>query len=217
MATTRTALTSEENEIFEGEWDPFLTRHFRSRDVIDVFEDNKAEIKEAIEIAKYELEASFGGVNARTNEFGWMPIMPNFLLAAEAPTYETATWNKYVSTANVSSRWIDYVGTDAASVKVSKYASLILLGFTDPTPEPKVAGILAEIKAVKYPIWSFGDAFSETDYHVFELPRPIIIETEQDMYLQKLCVSAGLDKLQPLGIYFATGDHMRDKNAYAKT
>jgi len=81
MAETREGLTSEEEAIFNAEWSLMLTRHFRYREVMDVFEDFRDQIKETAAIAKYELEATFGGANARTNEFGWMPIMPQHLLA----------------------------------------------------------------------------------------------------------------------------------------
>lgn len=217
MAVTRESLTSEESALFEAEWDPFLTMHFKNRDVIDIFEDHKAALKEAVSIAKYELEATFGGFNAQSNEFGWMPIMPNFLLATTTPTYATGTWNRHITTANVSSRWIDWIGSSTSYRKIRKYATLALIGFANPVDEPKTGAILAKIKAKDYPVWYMQDAFEMSDYKVYELPAPIVVEKEQDMYLQTLAIQAGLDKLRPLGIYFAKGDHMRDKNAYAES
>lgn len=216
MAETRTELTSAEMEIFDAEWDPFLTRHFRSRDVIDIFEDHNAEIKDAAAIAKYELEASFGGSYAKTNEFGWMMPMPNFFKATTTPTYDTGTWREHITTANVSSRWVDWLGTSTTAKQISKYACFILLGFMNPIAEPKTAGVLANIKSVKYPIWYFEDAMVDSDYQVYELPTPVVIEPEQEYYFQKYVIQAGWDYLHPIGIYFATGDHMRDKSAYAK-
>jgi len=217
MAETREGLTSEEDAIFNAEWNLMLTRHFRYREVMDVFEDFRDQIKETAAIAKYELESSFGGANARTNEFGWMPIMPQHLLASSAPsTYAEVTWNRNITTADVvDASTLDGVGWKAwLDVKLSKYCTMIVVGFFDPVPVPKIDAILAEIKATKYPVWYFGDRLAETDYHVIELTEPFVVEKEQDFTLQTHCCSAGLDKLRPLGIMYAKGDYMRDKDAY---
>ena len=212
----KTELEQDEKDIFEAEWDLLWTRHFKAREVIDVYQDHKASIMEACEVAKYQLEAKFGGANAKTNEFGWMPILPNALLATTTPTYATATWKKDITTANVTTRWIDWIGTSSTNLKLSKYATLIIIGFADPIDEPKIGAILAKVKGVDHPIWYFDDQMQETDYPVVELTVPIVVEPEQEFYLQKLAVQAGRDNLRPLGVYFAKGDHMRDKDLYAR-
>ena len=211
-----TDLTAAEDALFEAEWDAFVTKHFRSRETVDVFQDHKENIKEACRIAKYQLESSFGGLNANSNEFGWMPIMPNFLLATSAPTYATATWMKYITTANVTTRWIDWIGTSGSNLKLSKYATMIIIGFSDPSEVAKIDGLQANIKGKEYPIWYFGDKMRDTDQNLYELTAPIVIEKEQEFYLQQLCGRAGVSELRPIGVYFAKGDHMRDQSAYAK-
>jgi len=222
-AETREGLTPEEEDIFNAEWSLMLTRHFRFREVMDVFEDHRDAILETAAIAKYELDASFGGANARTNEFGWMPILPQHLLAADAPsTYAHVSWDRNITTANVIDTTLGGVGWQywlpgaAGNVKLSKYCTMIVVGFFDPVPVPKVDAILAKIKATDYPIWYFGDRLAETDYHVIELTEPFVVEKEQEFYLQTRCASAGKDKLRPLGIMYAKGDYMRDKDAYLK-
>jgi len=222
MADTRESLTAEEEDIFNSEWSPLLTRHFRVREVMDIFEDHRDAILEAARIAKYELEATFGGANARTNEFGWMPIMPQHLLTGHAviDSYADVTWDRDITTSDVTTvtdntvGWMDWIGSSSASRKLSKYATMIIIGFYDPVPEPKVDTILAKIKSTDYPMWYFGDLFAETDYHVMELTTPFVIEKEQDFYLQKHCIKAGTDSLRPHGIMSAKGDYMRDKGAY---
>ncbi len=216
MAETREGLTSEEEAIFNAEWALMLTNHFRYREVMDVYEDFRDEIKETAAIAKYELEASFGGANARTNEFGWLPIMPQHLLATDKPaSFADVTWDRNITTDDVTNETGDGVGwIDWLDVKMSKYCTMIVIGFFDPVPVPKVDAMLAEIKATKYPIWYFGDRLAETDYHVIELVEPFVIEKEQDFTLQTHCSNAGRDKLRPLGIMYAKGDYMRDKDAY---
>jgi len=225
MAETREGLTSEEDAIFNAEWNLMLTRHFRYREVMDVFEDFRDQIKETAAIAKYELESTFGGANAKTNEFGWMPILPQHLLPGNsAPTtYSDVSWNRNITTANVVDiatldgvGWQYWLPAAAGNVKLSKYCTMIVIGFFDPVPVPKVDAIHAEIKATKYPVWYFGDRVAETDYHVIELTEPFVVEKEQEFYLQTHCCSAGLDKMRPLGIMYAKGDYMRDKNAYGQ-
>ncbi len=211
-------MTSEEESIFNNEWALMLTRHFRAREVMDVFDDHRDAIKETAAIAKYELEASFGGENARTNEFGWLPIVAQHLLspvAAVPSTYAHVSWDRNITTDNVTNVTGGGVGwTDWLDVKLSKYCTMVVIGFFDPVPVPKVDALLAEIKATKYPMWHFGDRLAETDYHVIELTTPFVVEKEQDFTLQTHCCAAGLDRLRPLGIMFAKGDYMRDKDAH---
>lgn len=211
-------LTTVESDIFNSEWDAFVTRHFVSREVNDIFMDNRDAVYEACEIAKYELEAGFGGVNAAPNQFGWMPIQPAFLLASGTPTYATNTWNRYITTANVTDSYgyTAWVGSSSGSLNTSKYSTLVLLGFEDPAEIPKVGGVLAEIKAKKYPLWYFGEAM-RGDRHVYELPTPIVVEPTQDIYLQTLNIAAGRDELRPIGVNFLTGAQMRTKSAHAET
>jgi len=224
MAETREGLTGAEETIFNAEWSLMLTRHFRYREVMDVFEDFREQIKETAAIAKYELEATFGGANARTNEFGWMPILPQHLLTGDtAPsTYAHVSWDRNITTADLIATarsgvgWKYWLPAADGTVKLSKYCTMIVVGFFDPVPVPKVDAILAKIKAVDYPIWYFGDRLAETDYHVMELTEPFVVEKEQEFYLQTHCCSAGQDRLRPLGIMYAKGDYMRDKAAYGK-
>jgi hypothetical protein len=46
--------------------------------------------------------------------------------------------------------------------------------------------------------------------------EPIILEKEQEMYLQVLVGRAGLSKFRPLGVNFSKGDYLRQKTAYAQ-
>lgn len=216
MAYQTEALLQDEEDIFNAEWDALTTKHYQFRESSDVFSDHRDAIHEATEIAKYQLEADFGGQNAQTNQFGWMPILPNFLLATSTPTYQTATWRQYIETSDVTTRWKDYIGSSASNLKLSKYAAMIIIGFADPVTDPKIDAILAKAKGQEYPIWAFGDAMRGTDNNIYELTTPLVIEPEQEIYLQQLCGRAGLSELRPIGIYFAKGDHMRDKAAYAK-
>ncbi len=209
-------LSASEDKIFEDEWDRFVTRHFKQREAVDIFQDNRDQIKEACRIAKYQLESPFGGANAGTNEFGWMPIMPNFILATTTPTYATGTWVQYLTTANVSSRWIAWLGSSSSKIKLSKYATMIMIAVHEPEEVAKVGGLVANIKGKDYPIWYFDDVMMEQDYKVFELPAPIVVEKEQEFYIRQLVMRAGRSQLRPLGVYFAKGDHMRDESAYAK-
>ncbi len=225
MANSKSDLSSDERAIFDAEWNLLFTRRFQEREVMDIYEDHRDSILDACKVAKYELEADFGGANARTNEFGWMPILPNHLLttdlAGKSTSYSESSWDRFIETDDVKNvtngyGWINWIGASDANFKLSKYCCMVCIGFSDPVPEPKIDAILAKIKSVDYPIWYFGDRFSETDYHSIELTMPFIVEPEQEFYLQTLCGRAGADKLRPLGAMFAKGDYMRDKTAFAK-
>lgn len=212
----RVELTDAEDTLFEQQWDKFVTKHFREREFVDIFQDHKDIIKEAARIAKYQLESTFGGVNAETNQFGWMPILPNFLLATSTPTYATATWMQYLTSANVNSRWVDWIGSSSSNLKLTKYGTMVVVGFADPEEIPKIGAILAKIKGKDYPIWDFDEMMLDTNLHIYELVEPFIVEKEQEIYLQQRVDRAGVSQIRPIGVFFAKGDYMRNKNAYAQ-
>ena len=216
MAYQSKDFEQDEQDIFDTEWNAFITKHYRTRESVDVFEDHRDGILEAAKIAKYQLESEFGGQNAQTNQFGWGPILPNHILATGTPTYATATWRQYIETSDVTARWKDWIGSSASNLKLSKYATMVIIGFADNVEDPKIDGILAKAKGQEYPIWAFGEAMKGTDNNIYQLTTPLVIEAEQEIYLQQLCGRAGLSELHPIGVYFAKGDHMRDKAAYAK-
>lgn len=216
MAGEMADLTQDEQNIFNAEWDKFITLHYQQREFMDVFEDNKSQISDALKIAKYQLEMEFGGINAATNQIGWTFIQPNFVLAQSAvPTYSTSTWMKNYATSDVVSMWADLFGSSTTDYHVSKYATMILLGFYDPVDVPKISAIKAKIKGEDYPVWWVEEAMRE-GVHIFELPQPIVIEKEQTYYIQAKIARAGDDELQPFGVYFGRGDHLRNKSAYAQ-
>ena len=216
MAGEMADLTQNEQDIFNAEWDKFITLHYPEREFMDVFEDNKQQILDALKIAKYQLEMEFGGINAATNQIGWTMIQPNFVLAQDAvPTYATTTWKKNYATSDVTAMWAYLWGSASTDFHVSKYGCMILLGFYDPVDVPKISAVKAKIKGDEYPVWWIENAL-KAGIHVFELPEPIVIEKEQTNNVQAKCASAGDDELQPLGVYFGRGDHLRSKTAYAQ-
>ena len=227
----KTTLSDDEKGIFDDEWDKFVTRHFKNREVQDIFQDMQSSILEACEVTKFQLDATFGGVNARTNEFGWTPIQPNFLLPtslANSLLYAYRTWNQWLTSQQVTwgsgttaatstNGWLDWIGSSSSNLKLSKYACMIIIGFADSEKPNKIDALLAKIKGVDYPVWWMGDALEEQDYGVYELTSPFIIEKEQEIYIQERVGRAGLSRLRPLGVYFGKGDHLRSKTAYAQT
>ena len=215
MAGETEELNASEQEIFDEEWDAFISRQYPQREIIEVFERNKQPAIDALKIAKYQIEANFGGINAATNEIGWSPIQPNFLLATTTPTYATSTWKKNYLTSDVTTMWKDWIGSSSSQRQLSKYATMILLGVYDPVDVPKVSAIKADVKSREYPIWYIRQAMM-ADAHIYELPKPMVIEKEQPMHLRIKVAQAGDDELSPLGIYFAKGDHLRDESAYAR-
>jgi hypothetical protein len=218
MAGEMADLTDGEQEIFNSEWDSFVALHYPERDFADVFEDNKSQILDACKIAKYQLECDFGGIHCRTNEFGWTDIQPNFVLASTTPTYSTSTWRKTYTTDDVLTMWASstyWLGSSTTALTVSKYGTLILIGLYDPVEVPKISAVKAEIKGIEYPIWYVEKAL-KAGLHIYELPKPIVIEREQTYKMQAKVARAGDDELQLLGVYFGKGDHLRNKTAYAQ-
>lgn len=220
MAGEMADLTSGEQEIFDKEWDSFVATHVVQRDITDMYEDNKAQILDACKIAKYQLEVDFGGIHARTNEFGWQEIHPNVLLGTTSRStaiYSENTWAKNYTSANVTSLWVDWIGSSTSDLQLSKYATMVVIGFADMVDVPKVHAIKAKIKGMDYPIWYMQNAMETPGgYHVYELPKPFVVEKEQNMYMQVKVVKAGDDALRPIGVYFTRGDQLRSKTAYAQ-
>jgi hypothetical protein len=224
MAEVKTdQLTDAENQIFEDEWDKIWTKHTSARELMDVYMDHKDAIKLACTIMKFQLELPFGGQMAKTNEFGWMPIMPNHLLATSSATYATATWQQQLVTTDVTTRWKDFIGTSTTDLQLSRYAGMIIIGFADamgkfdPYYIPKIDAVLPKIKGVIYPVIPVFDQMNNTDYPIFELATPWVVEPLQTIYIQELVGRAGQTQFHPIGVYFARGDNMRSKTAYAQT
>ncbi len=215
MAAQLAELSQSETDIFNAEWDSFVATHFPERDFVDVFEDNKQQILDACKIAKYNLEAEFGGINAQTNEFGWSPILPNQILATTTPTYSTSTWRKNYATSDVTTMWKDWIGASGSEMQMSKYGCMIIIGFVDPVEVPKISAIKAKIKSTDYPIWYFDQAI-RSGLHIYELPKPFVVEPTQSMYLRAKVARAGDDEIQPLGVMFGKGDWLRNESAYAQ-
>jgi len=216
MAGEMAELTQDEQDIFNNEWDKFVTLHYPEREFMDIFEDNKQQILDTLKIAKYQLEMEFGGINASSNQIGWTMIQPNYVLAQDAvPTYATTTWKKNYATSDVTTMWAYLWGSSSTDFHVSKYGCMILLGFYDPVDIPKISAVKAKIKGDEYPVWWIEHAL-KAGIHVYELPQPIVLEKEQTYNMQAKCASAGDDELQPLGVYFGRGDHLRSKTAYAQ-
>lgn len=220
MASESAELTDEEMSIFNQEWDSFTAIYYAQRDFSDIFEDNKDQILEAAKVAKFQLDVPFGGMNCATNEFGWSPIQPNFLLATAAPTYATSTWAVSYATSDVTTMWKDWIGTSTSSRQLSKFATMIVLGFFDPVDVPKVSAVKPTVKGKEYPIYYVDIAMRSPSgtplLHIWELPKPHVVEREQNLYYQVKVARAGDDEFQPFGVYFGRGDHLRDKTAYAK-
>ncbi len=217
----REALSEEESKIFDGEWDKFVVQHFRNREVFDIYQDHKDAIKEACSIAKFQLDAIFGGMNAPSAQFGWTHFRPQFMKQTTSTyAYNTSTWNKDIATSDVTSTttygWLDFIGTSTAALKLSKYATAIILGFFDPVEKPCVDAVRIKLGATEYPILYFQDAIELQDYQVFELPTPIVVEKEQELYIQEHVHRAGRDSLRPFGVYYLKGDQLRSKTAYAQ-
>lgn len=208
-------LTQNEQDIFNAEWDKFIALHYKEREFMDIFEDNKSQVLDSIKIAKFQLEVEFGGINAATNQFGWTAIQPNFVLATTTPTYSTNTWNKNYVTSDVTTMWKDLWGSSTTDLQVSKYGTMILLGFYDPVEIPKVSALKGKIKGEELPIWWVEPAL-RSGVHIYELPQPIVIEKEQTYYIQAKIARAGDDELQPFGVFFGRGDYLRNKSAYAQ-
>jgi len=220
----KSSLSDDEQAVFNSEWDRLITRHFKVREIQDIFNDNRDAIQEACEVSKFQLDAAFGGMNCRTNEFGWGPIQPNHLLATSSTNstaYAYRTWNQWFTTDDVTSSstygWKAWIGSSSADLKVTKYGCFAIIGFYDAEQPAKVDALLAKIKGVDYPVWWMGDCFDEQDYQVYELATPIIVEKEQTMYIQERVGRAGLSKLRPIGLIFGKGDYLRDKKPYAQT
>lgn len=215
MAGEMAEITQEEQDIFTAEWDKFITLHYPEREFMDIFEDNKQQVLDTLKIAKFQLEVEFGGINCSANQFGWTMIQPNFVLATSSPTYATSTWMKNYAASDVTTMWDDLWGTSTTDKQVSKYATMIILGLYDPVDLPKVSAVKAKIKGDEFPIWWIEHAI-RTGVHIYELPQPVVIEKEQTYYFQRKVARAGDDELQPFGVYFGRGDHLRSKTAYAQ-
>lgn len=189
--------TSDEDKIFDLEFDRFLTTHLKERELVDIVTDHRDYIKGSGQIAKEKFTGnSFGGVNASSGEFGWTIVRPEWL--------GLTSWVKNI----VASGWADWVGSVASPVKLNKEALIVMLGYGNYAPSPKSSAIKPYVSAKPYAIQYLEYAMRVGNFELYEAAKPYRVLPEETYNVRVKYDTLGVDELYPFSIGFAKGTYL---------
>lgn len=191
-------LTSDEGNIFDLEFDRFLTTHFRQREMVDIVTDHRDYIKGSAQVAKSKFTGStFGGVNAGSAEFGWTLIRPEWV--------GKTNW-----VANIAATgWADWIASAGSPTKMNKEALMTILGYGNYSASPKATAIKATIGGqITYPVQYIEYANRIGNVTLYETARPYRVLPEQTFNVRAKYDFLGVDEMYPFGIGFAKGTYL---------
>jgi len=203
-------LTDAEKEIFDIEFDRLFTTHFKCRTALEIANNHRDYILDSAELAKEKFDdAPFGGVNARSTEFGWTLVRPQ-MIRTTSKASPVRTWERTVST----TAWNDWLGTSTAAVRINENALLVVIGYVCYSGAPKASAVLEKVLGADLPVFYLEPGFKIGNIFMIDRVNPWRIEPTNEFYIQTLDLRLGNDELSPFGIYFAKGSHLREKDPY---
>lgn len=213
----RSPLSGKERQVFETEFERLVKIHLKERAVVDLFMNHYEYLLQSAEVAKANFKSSFDGMNAGSGEFGWTLIRPEHLLgkASAAGAINTITWKKTVTTSALNSAtngWVDWIGTSTSSNQVHKEALPVIIGLGNYSNAPKSSAVKVETDERKYPVWYLETMKHSNGLNVFDIAKPFKVLPEGKIYVQAKYDVSGIDELHPLGITFAKGTYLLEKN-----
>lgn len=188
-------LTANEVSLFDTEFHDVISSILANRDVVATYETNVDFILTAMDVAKAQFESKpFGGVNARSNEFGFQVIRPEHV--------GFSTWDG----SNTATGWGNWIGSSASPVTNSSELFLAVLGLVNYDPSPKTSAIKATIGNTTFPVWYYeNNQRLFNSVRMFELPKKIWIESEITYSIRKKRDAIGTDSLALMGLSFVEG------------
>lgn len=205
----QSTLDSDEQTVFDTEFDRLVTLHFQQREFLDLFSDHRDYILETCQVAKAQFESEFGGMNCDSNQFGWTFIRPE-VVRSTSKSSPTRDWNVDVT----ATGWANLFGSSGSEVKINEEGLLMVLGYINFSASPKSAAIKNVVMGDEKPVYYLEPAMKSANLQVFELPKPFRVAPLKTFYTRAMYNETGRDCLAPLGIYFATGSHMREEGPY---
>jgi len=202
-------LTDKEMEIFNREFDKIAALQLPEREFIDFYADHRDYILDTLKVAKNKFEAEFGGLYCESGQFGWTLVRPDPIIS----TSKTATinhWNKDITAVG----WANWIGSSGSEIKINEEGLLVVIGYRNYSPAPKSVAVKNIITGTEKPVCYLEPAFKTGDLNVYELPKPFRVLPLKTFYSRVLYNSTGRDALAPIGVYFATGSHLREESPY---
>ncbi len=202
-------LTKDEKDIFDAEFDRFLTTHFRERELIDIVTDHHDYLLGSAQVAKEKFTGnSFGGVHAGSSEFGWTYIRPEWIgngtTSGLLPT-SALSWAVTIA----STGWQDWIASAASPVKLNKDALMVILGYQNYASAPKSSAVKATVGGqITYPVQYLEYALRSGNYSVYELAKPYRVLPEQVYNTRVKYSNLGTDELALFGLGFAKGTYL---------
>jgi len=200
VEVVKRALGPEESRTFEEEFRK-LAIFFPQRRWLEILEDHKEEVREAVEIAKEKFDMPFAGMLAKGNTFGWRFITPQ-------DVGQSTGWANDVT----ATGWQDWIGTATSPQAISENALLIVLGFYNLASTPLSVSAKIAVNQTTYPVVYMEPALKMGDIHVFELGKPLIIQPESNLHIRVNYATTGTDNLALLGLTIAKASYLSSES-----
>lgn len=209
-----TDLTAEELDVFDLDLIKLSKYFSQSRDLQNLFLEDRDTYLWAAAIAKKQLAKGFGGTVAGSGEFGMQWIRARTILTT------ANSWQQSYSAAG----WNDIFGSSSSPVNLSATTYLnpqnrVLIVFPKLYNEsvPKIREVWLHVGPTDYPIWPI--AFQSLgDLYVAGLPAAPLIVKNGKFYMRGNVLGIGVvDSIAPLGLAFADGEYMTGSGQEAPT
>lgn len=191
-------LTQAEKDVFDMEFDRFLTTHLRERELVDIVSDHREYLLGSAQVAKEKFTGnSFGGVHAGSSEFGWTYIRPEWV--------NKTNWVSLIA----ATGWADWIASAASPVKLNKEALMVVLGYQNFAPSPKATAVKATVGGqITYPVQYLEYALRIGNLSLYELAKPYRVLPEQTYNTRAKYDFLGTDEISLFGVGFAKGTYL---------
>lgn len=209
-----TDLTADELDVFDLDLIKLSKYFSQTRDLQNLFLEDRDTYLWAASIAKKQLAKGFGGSIAGSGEFGMQWIRARTILTT------ADSWQQSYSAAG----WNNVFGSSSSPVNLSATTYLnpqnrVLIVFPKLYNEsvPKIRELWFHIGPTDYPIWPI--AFQSLgNLYVAGLPATPLIVKNGKFYMRGNVLGTGVvDSIAPLGLAFADGEYMTGSGQEAPT
>jgi len=180
-----------------------------SDDLTSLYRDNWGKIQGALQVAKDQLSATYGGFSASDGEIGVSMIRPGHLLR-DANTTETADFQNWTRTFTADGDyWIGYDATHSTAINVdARIGAILILGvYFSQGNAVTVSNLYWQIGATTY----LREDLSSQGFSGQRLARirPKLLEKKGTALVQTWSAAAGTQDMAAIGLTFATGAFLR--------
>jgi len=197
-------LTAEEIAVFDRDLAKMSGYFSQSRDLQNLFLEDRDTYLYCASIAKKQLGTGFGGVTPGSGQIGMQLIRSKLILGAAnwLQTISAAGWNNIFGS---SSSPVDLSSTSSTYGNPQNRCVLCIPKLMDICA-PKITEAWFNVGPTQYPIFPIG-LFSVADLFVAKIPAAVYVGKNGRFYMRGNIIGNGVvEGVAPLGICFALSE-----------